>query len=327
MRIRTRLLLFLLPTLVGSIAFVATLLAYSMKTQLIDEKFRESLFLIVLSAGLTILIMIVALFVIANKISKPIQKLNNAALSLAAGRYGEAIVSQGPKEIVELATTLNIMSECLLENINRLKENALLRERMYGEYECAMMLQHLMLQKNIEGCRSDAVAIKALTFFSETPRGLLLHFPKPVDERLFHIHLAEAGKEGFAGMYQLLTKHETRKESAKTQIVLDRAASTILAKGPLPFFLWSLQNKQFLAASSSPVAVESGDFFFLCNQGLSHLCQNPQKIAHILSKVLKVFAQDGLDTSAAMIHKELSFMTKRKDFTEDVHLLCFQILS
>jgi len=303
------------------------LLAADINISLLNEKFHESLLLIILSAGLTILIMLSALFLITNKISRPIQKLNNAALALAAGQYGESIVLNGPKEIVELATTLNIMSECLLENINRLKENALLRERMYGEYECAMLLQHLMLQKNIDHCRSDAVAIKPITFFSETPRGLLLHFPKPNHPQLFHIHLAEAFEEGFEGMYQLLTKHEARKDTAKAQITLDRTASTITVKGPLSPFLWSLQKKRFLDLSSSPVEVDSGDFFFLFNQGLSQLCHTPQKISELLSKVLKVFAQDGLETTASMIQKELSFMTKRKELTEDVHLLCFQILS
>ena len=63
------------------------------------------------------------------------------------------------------------MSECLLENINRLTDNSLLRERMYGEYECSMLLQHMMLQKNIDDCSSDAVAVTSITFFSESPRG------------------------------------------------------------------------------------------------------------------------------------------------------------
>jgi HAMP domain-containing protein len=326
MKIRTRLLLFLLPTHIGSIALVSMLLAY-----LIETKFQTSLFLILFSAGLTILVMVATLFMIANNISRPVQKLNNSALAIAAGHYGEPIQADGPREIAELANTLNTMSECLHENINRLKENSLVRERMYGEYECAMLLQHLMLQKNIDDCRSDAVAIKAITFFSDNPRGLLLDFPKSERPDLFQIHLAEAQEEGFEGMYQLLTQYKYSKESQDhTSLTLDRLAATLHCKGAkesgLPY-LWSLCEQRFLPLTSIPVKVESGDLFFLCNDGLLHFYKDPQKITDLLAKVLKVFAQDGLETTASMLQKELAFATKRKDLAADIHLLCFQILS
>src|SRR3989344_7367425 len=89
-----------------------------------------------------------------------------------------------------------------------------LRERMYGEYESAMLLQHMMLQKNIDDCRSDAVAVKSITFFSESPRGLLLDFPKQKDSHRFLIHMAEAEEDGFEGMDQLLTKYKLFQEGA-----------------------------------------------------------------------------------------------------------------
>lgn len=304
------------------------LMAADINVNLIDEKFRESLILVMLSAGFTILAMIATLFMIANKISRPIQKLNNSALALAAGQYGESIPLEGPKEIAELSNTLNIMSECLLENINRLKENALLRERMYGEYECAMLLQHLMLQKNIDHCRSEAVAIKAITFFSETPQGLLLHFPKTNSPHLFQIHLAEAIEEGFEGMYELLTQSKTSKDiQTSTSLTLDLTASTLLTKGPVKPFIWSMSKKTFAPLDSPLTKVQSGDLFFLYNQGMSSFYKNLSTISNLLTKVLKVFAQDGLETVASMLQKEISFLTKRKELKEDIHLLCFQILN
>lgn len=308
--------------------YLMGLMAADINVNLIDEKFRESVFLIILCAGLTILVMVATLFMIANKISRPIQKLNHSALALAAGQYGESIASDGPKEIVELANTLNIMSECLLENINRLKENALLRERMYGEYECAMLLQHLMLQKNIDDCRSDAVAVKPITFFSENPRGILLNFPKPSKPGQFHIHLAEALEEGFEGMYQLLTQSKIEKEiPMRTALVLDLTASLLHAQSVEKPFIWSMSKKKFLDFTTPSIKVHSGDFFFLFNQGMSRFYKSPKNIADLLSKVLKVFAQDGLETTAAMLQKEISFLVKRKDPQEDIHLLCFQILT
>lgn len=304
------------------------LMAADINVNLIDDKFHESFFLIILSSGLTILMMVATLFMIANKISRPIQRLNNSALALAAGQYGESISSDGPKEIEELANTLNIMSECLLENINRLKENALLRERMYGEYECAMLLQHLMLQKNIDDCRSDAIAVKAITFFSENPQGVLLNFPKQERLDFFQIHLAEAVEEGFEGMYQLLTQSKTSKEfQTSTTLTLDLNASTLNTKGPSKPFVWSLSKKKFLDFTTSSMKLQSGDLFFLYNQGLSRFYKNPNQIADLLSKVLKVFAQEGLETTTAMLQKEISFLIKRKELSEDIHLLCFQSLT
>jgi HAMP domain-containing protein len=334
MKIRTRLLLFFLPALVGSIALVSTLLAYNWHQQmsslltadltadLIQSKFRESLLLIFVSASFTILVMLAALYTIANKLSRPIQKLNNSALAIAAGHYGESIAASGPKEIAELANTLNTMSECLHENINRLKENSLLRERMYGEYECAMLLQHLMLQKNIDECRSDAIAVKSITFFSESPKGLLLDFPK-TEPHLFQIHMAQAEEEGFEGMYQLLTQYKFSKESqAHTSIILDRSASTLHYKGARAPLIWSLSATKFIETSS----ISPGDFFFLYNEGMLRFYQDPSKIADLLSKVLKIFAQDGLETTASMIQKEIAFAIKRKALEEDIHLLSFQVL-
>jgi len=317
MKIRTRLLLFLLPTNICSVVLFWILLTY--------QELLPSPLLILAVFALIVLVTISALFFIANKISHPIQKLNNSALAIAAGQYGESIQPSGPREIVELASTLNTMSECLHENINRLRDNSLLRERMYGEYECAMLLQHLMLQKNIDTCRSDVVAIRAITLFSDNPRGLLLNFPPPSRPDLFHIHLAEAAEEGFEGMYQLLTEYRYSKESqTHTALLLDRATATLQAKGPSIPFVWSFNQQKFLEL---PCTVEPGDFFFLGGGGIARFYKDPQRIGEILGKVLKVFAQDGLDTTVAMLNKEISFAAKKKKAEEDLHLLCFQILT
>lgn len=309
------------------------LMAADINVSLIDKKFQESLFLIILCAGFTILIVVSTLFVIANKISRPVQKLNNSALAIAAGQYGESVQVGGPREIAELANTLNTMSECLYENINRLKENSLLRERLYGEYECAMLLQHMMLQKNIDDCRSDAVAVKSITFFSESPKGLLLDFPAPKNPEQFQIHMAEAEEEGFEGMYQLLTQYKLIKansslmgQEAHTSLLFDLKKSSLQIKGPhLPIY-WSLDEEKFIEPINGSILADSGDYLFLFNQGLIRFYRDRSNLLELLSKVLKIFASDGLETTSAMLQKELSFATKRKELDEDIHLLSFQIL-
>ena len=304
------------------------LMSGELTPELIHVKFRECLALIIGSAACTIIGMIATLYWIANRISQPVQKLNNSALAIAAGQYGESIQVHGPKEIAELANTLNTMSECLHENINRLKENSLLRERMYGEYECSMLLQHLMLQKNIDDCRSDAIAVKPITAFSDNPKGLLLDFPKGDSPHLFHIHMAEAEEVGLEGMYQLLTRYKHSKEKrARTFLTIDRSESTFHWDCPQIPLIWSLAEGRWIETNPSPIKVESGDFFFLFNQGFASFYRDRQKIADLLSKVLKIFAQDGLETTTAMMQKEVGFALRRKDLEDDVHLLCFQILN
>jgi HAMP domain-containing protein len=305
-------------------------MAASGHAEAMEKKFREGLSLVLVSGTLAIGLLIASLYFIAGRIALPMQKLNNAALAIAAGQYGESAPTRGPKEVADLANTLNTMSECLLENIHRLKENALFRERMYGEYECAMLLQHLMLQKNIDECRSDAVAVKSLTIFSDDPRGLLLNFPpKPDKANLFSIHMAEAEDTGFEGMYELLTQYKYSKEIAKhTSLIFDRTSSTLQSRGPhLPLF-WSLDGKKFIEPKTSEVLLECGDFFFLFNEGLNRFFKEERRsIQDILAKVLKVFAQDGLETTFSMLQKEITFAAKRKKFSEDIHLLCFQVLN
>lgn len=318
MSIRTRLLLFLLPTLIGSLALVFALY------------FLTGPLLILLSATLSTLFLVAMVFLVANKIVHPIQKLNNSALAIAAGQYGESIRVDGPKEIAELANTLNTMSECLHENINRLKENAQVKEQRYGEYECATLLEHLMLQKNIDDCVSDVAAIKAITFFSDTPRGLLLRFPKTESPSLFQVHLTEAQETGLSGMYQLLTHPEPSPLKQNTlTLTLDRNAMALQTSPstdqPSPLF-WSLSKNLLCPLSSLPMPTQPGDFFFLFNRGLMLFYKSPQTVEDLLTKVLQVFAEDGLETVVAMLHKELSFGIKRKTLEEDMHLLCFQIL-
>ena len=340
MKIRTRLLLFLLPTLVAGVILAAFFLAYhwhgvrqdlaaGLSLEIIDLKFGRNLALTTTALGAAIVLSVVTLLITANNIAKPIQKLNNSALAIAAGEYGGSIVIDGPKEIADLANTLNTMSECLLENINRLKENSLLRERMYGEYECALLLQHMMLQKNIDECNSDAIAVKSLTLFSDNPRGLWLDLPKLAKTDPLTIQMAEAEETGFEGIYQLLTRSKFAKDSHAdlTTLTFDRKTSLLSCTGPhMPIF-WSLEHKKFMSGQSGLVKLESGDLFFLYNQGLLNFLKGPKAIQDIIAKVLKVFAESGLETTVAMLQKEIAFATKRKEILEDLHLLCFQVLS
>ena len=116
-------------------------------------------------------------------------------------------------------------------------------------------------------------------------------------------------------------------QQTHTSLLFDRASSILQLKGAqLPLF-WSLDEKRFLEPSEGNLKVDSGDYIFLFSQGLLRFYKGQKQISELLSKVLKVFASDGLETTAAMLQKELAFATKRKELEEDIHLLCFQILN
>ncbi len=331
MKIRTRLLLSLLPTLIIGLGLVLILLCCNLPTDI-----SSYVPLAIASIGILILTTAFSLYYIAGKISRRIKKLNNSALAMAAGHYGQSIEIRGAKELGELANTLNTMSECLLENINHLKENSQQREQAYGETACARLLQQHLLQKSIDECASDAIAIKAITFTSDSPRGMILNFPRQSKEEHFVLQLAEAKEEGVDGMYELLSQYKLSKELpakplpfSSLSLLLDRENSTIRSKSkgfPNPLF-WSHSEEELSLVKGAAHSIKPGDFVFLMNQPLSAFFKSPERLSQLFTKVLKVFAQEGLESCAAMLQKEIAFQTKRKELDDDLHLICLQILS
>lgn len=295
----------------------------------ISQKLHKNLFLIFISVSTTLILFSFLIYLFERRIAKPIQKLNSSALTIAAGQYGEKIQLQGPKEISELANTLNIMSECLLEHINRMKEKSLQRERWYGEYESALLLQHLMLEKTIESCQSDAIAMKALSFYSETPKGLLLDIPSH-DSHL-KIQLTEARQAGFKGMYDLLTQHKVfshleslKKDFRHIELHISLTNKSVIFSSyqfPPPL-VWCAKDKRWISSEESYI-LEAGDYFFLTTPSFSTLKKD---IPDLLEKVLKYFSDEGFETVSLMLQKKIQFWVKKEDPEQDIHLLCFQWL-
>ncbi len=326
MKIRTSLFLSLLPTLAIGLGLSLPLLFCTLPESIVPY--------IPLAIGSIVALTLstaVSLHILAGKISRPIKKLNNSALAIAAGQYAESIEIHSPRELGELANTLNTMSECLLENINHLKEHSQQREQAYGETACARLLQQNLLQKSIDECASDAIAIQSISFASNAPRGLILNFPQTSKEEHFTLHLAEAKEKGLDGMYELLSQYKLSDELpiSSLSLLLDREKSAIRSKVkrfPSPLF-WCHSEEEISKIKGEFQAIKPGDFVFLMNHAFVSFFKSPERISQMLTKVLRVFATDGLETSAAMLQKEIAFQTKRKDILEDLHLICLQVLS
>ncbi len=365
MTIRSRLLLLLLPTIITLLILTGLLVYLSSHEAILGaiEHRLESLIvtcgswvginasswfeqeasylavlIIIALAILSVTLILSNAFMIANNVSKPISQLKGAALTIAAGQYGERVTVNGPLEIIELANTFNTMSECLQEKVSHLQENSLLRERLFGEHECARLLQYHMLQNAVEksaASLSDALCIvKAIHMHATQPHGVLLKIGND-EKKNFNISLSEVSEKGFLPMYQLVADHEKTVVSegvSSLQLELKKQQKSekcklhyhVQGEASLPI-VWSRSEKAIIKPQNAFYTLEEGDLFFLYNQGLTKVLVHPQRIQDWFTKVLRHFATDSLDTCATILNKNLMFLARQRHVDRDIHIVCFQV--
>lgn len=316
MTIRTRLLLLLLPPLIAFL-LLNTLFFY----------FDWSEEVLVTGSGIILLLVVGTVFIIADRISKPVRQLNQAALEIAAGDYEANIQVNGPKEIMELAQTLNTMSQCLVEHMVRLKENSLIRERMYGEYECSILLQYYMLQKVMEDLSHPHLDMSLISVpQSPLQKGLFLKVDRSQSSELV-LTLIESQEIGFAGIFQLnqcayLPKEEFKDKSFIECQFIDQYHRLRYHNHALfPPLVWSIGNQRFKKNDRSEIELDNHDMIFLYNSSLIEHFENEEAIENWFSKVLRHFAEDGLDTINVMLTNELTFLAKKQHVKH-----CFKII-
>lgn len=291
--IRARLLIVLLPPIIGLLLILLFLWLLP-----VDQAKRAILWIALASC----LWLAGSVWFISYNITAPIKKLKNAALQIASGDYEETIFPEGPQEIKELAGTLNTMRECLLENISRLTDSSPAREKLYGEYECAELLQYEMFDKALEALPEEEWIVKKARLTSAPQLGLSVDWNNGV------LSIEESEHEGFHGIYELLTKGSSKKGwmNLKTgELKFDKLE---------PPLLWSEKDRQ-LTPFKAP---KPGDIVILYNSGLLKQMHHPQILKDWFTKILKHFAKDGLDLTGAMIQSELNFFQKKYLHHEDV---------
>jgi HAMP domain-containing protein len=277
----------------------------------IEGKLHNAVLIILFSTITTIALVIISVFIIANKMSRPVQKLKDAALAIAAGNYEEPIQVSGPQEIVDLAHTLNTMSECLQENLSRLKESALVRERMHGEYECSLLLQKLMLHHSIEEFQSDKLELLVLEEHpSSTAQGILVSATSQTNG-IIELTLAEAQEKGFLSLYKLLRQSATfLMDHPSLKMSIDCQKNEIsydIHDMPQPL-IWSLAKSTWLPITSCPIKISSGDMLFLFNKGFLQHFTEPEESKEWFSRILKHFAVEGFETCIHMLKNDLRFL-------------------
>lgn len=330
MTIRSRLLLLLLPSLLAFLLLIAFFFYLNWSNEFINgfiSKFQT----LVIGFFITLSLITLTLFVIADRISRPVRQLNQAAMQIAAGDYETNIKVEGPKEIVELAQTLNTMSECLVEHMSRLRESSIIRERMYGEYECALLLQHYMLQKVIEDFHHPVVCIVLISVpHSPLQKGLLLK-TSGADTADFMLTLLEASEPGFAGLFHLnqWAHHpiEELQEIAFVECHFTQHKRTLRwsSHALFPPLVWSTKSQQFARGSDQEMAVQNGDMIFLYNSSMIDQFETETAIEAWFSRVLRHFAEDGLETIQTMLTNELTFLTKKQPVKHNYKIIGIQL--
>ncbi len=308
---------------------VIALVAADESTKIIDQKLSNAILVIVLGGIGTLFLLIITLFIIANLISKPVQALNKAALNIAAGDYESNIKLDGPREIVELANTLNTMSECLVENIDRLKESSLARERMYGEYECSLLLQHYMLQKIVDDFTDPYVRIRLISSnAAKNQNGLLLQIHQNGG---LGLTLVEAKNAGFAGLFDLNKKASLPVDELGDENYIDcilksdyKTMSCRIHDMSAPL-VWSVDKNNYILPQNNDYSLQNQDMIFMFNTGLVDLFGTEIKVAAWFSKVLRHFAQDGLETIQIMLSNELDFISKKQGLKRNYQIISLQI--
>lgn len=321
MTLRSKLLLYLLPTLVAFVILIFLFFYFDWSHEVILWGAITTLFLVIMTV-----------FFIADRITEPVEQLNEAALAIAASNYEVGIDVKGPKEIVELANSLNTMRECLAEHINRLRERSLLRERMYGEYECGQLLQDYMLRKVIDEFTNPAIKMKLVNVnYSEHPKGLLFEVHPRQDGGL-KLCLFEALEPGFQGLFKVNRQAQMNGSGSISFPFVECEWSNNYSsfhyknQNLAPPLIWSIRKGEFIEnKNGNHLPFQNMDLVFLYNSDLADQFSNNQEIYHWFGKVLRHFDEDGLDIIHTMLTNELNFLAKREWSKRNFQIICIQL--
>lgn len=304
---------------------VKALLGADISMETIDQKLKNAAMIIALSALATIFLVVMAVYYGANRISRPIQNLKSAAISLAAGEYGTQVDTKGPQEISELANTLNTMSECLMENIDRLKQSAAVRERLYGEYECALLLQEKMFKKPLGEFSSPICQIQGIqTAAAQEPHGVYVSLYGS-NESEVDFELMENEQSGFEGIYQLLHESATPQCHYPCVHLMLKKDELKYERNQFPApILWQQGVMKFLEEKEGAELISSGDILLVANHSFWKILANHEKVSLFLQRILRNFAGDSFQIFTSMLQQELTFLSEQHHLDREIFIVAFK---
>jgi len=301
---------------------VTALVGADTTTDLLDSELYRAMIIMIGGGATTILLVIAGALFVAKKIGKPITNLNESALAIASGDYGKRAAVSGPKELADLANTLNTMSECMEEHLARVKENALLKERLYGEYECSKLLQYHMFGKVIEKCSNAAIIIRVATATAMTEiHGRKLKIEDKDAQTT--ITLQETTSPGFHNLYLLATSNHKPFPQCTITIDTDNNLHTTAQEMPRPMHWKSMEC--CLNTATESCKVHPKDFILIPNLGLTKLFNTDEEMVQWIAKILRHFATEGIDPLMAMLQAEIDLLAKDHHLQHDAVLLVVMV--
>jgi signal transduction histidine kinase len=113
------------------------------------------------AAGLAAMLALILAFVLARRITQPLQELTAGAEEIAAGAVGHRLAVRGKNEVGQLARAFNYMSQCLADQFAQLEDD---RQQLRA-----------VLSSMVEGV--VALDMDQRVLFANERAGRLLDFP------------------------------------------------------------------------------------------------------------------------------------------------------
>jgi HAMP domain-containing protein len=292
----------------------------------VDQKLKRALVSLIGSALATIFLVSLSVWIAANKISRPVQKLKDAALNIAAGEYGVAIPEVAePLEIAELANTLNTMSACLKEHIERLEQNATTRERLFGEYECALLLQRRMFDNACEQFKNARLYVQGIRSHAATqPHGVYFYTDTPSAHELV-LYFCENDSLGFDGLYQLIQAPTHVAMAMHVHFNWDTSVLNYVCKHLPPPIIWSKGQVLCLTDTFGEHTFQKGDILFLTGGMLRELFLHDESFYVWLKRLFKNFDGDDFDLFTVMVEREIALLSNQHHLERDIFVVCAKL--
>lgn len=286
----------------------------------IEGKLQETRGIILIGGLLTVVLIMVGLIFIANNINQPIEKLKNAAIALAAGNYAKKIEVQGPREISELANTLNTMRECLKEHLQRLEENLIFREKMIGEVECIRVLSNKLFQNVVDSFSHPEIGLSALSYIGKSPfKPCVLTIHAPSKESLT-FNFAQASLTGFEGIHDLIV-HEHTRNSLKLALTKFEKHWRVRLSGSehIHSFQWHAATRKITLCNDATECMPN-DYIIVASEELFEHEHMEKTISTHFASIFRHFGDD-LEATSEMLQKGLALLSQKKGNTLTLYAL------
>ena len=143
--------------------------------------------------------------------------------------------------------------------------------------------------------------------------------------------LFESQEQGFAGLFQLnqwayLPRTDFQdKAFIECQFIDQYHHLRYHAHALFPPLIWSYRTQQFKKHGASEVSLENLDMVFLYNSSVIDHFKTEEAVEEWCARVLRHFAENGLETIQTMFNNELTFLAKKQQIQHNFKIIGIQV--